>query len=85
VITQELKKNYVRMNKTVKENWGFPFITGFIMLLITAALFLTVGWASLAESIANFAYYSLVAGVLLELVCFNKNREKNGVAPSESS
>ena len=61
-----------------KENWGAPFIVGFMLLLITAAIFLSVGLSSLADTVAVYAYYALVAGVLLQLVCFLKYRKKIG-------
>ena len=56
----------------VRENWGSPFIVGFIFLLLAAAVLLSVGLSVWAESIAVYAYYSLVAGVVLQLVCYLK-------------
>ena len=56
----------------VKENWGSPFIVGFIFLLLTAAVLLSVGSSYWAEEVAVYAYYSLVAGVVLQLVCYLK-------------
>lgn len=63
------------------DNCGFPFIGGFIVLLFVAAIFLAGGWASVAEATADAAYFALVIGVVLQLVCFGRNRLKNGVAP----
>jgi hypothetical protein len=63
---QTIAKGYVR------ENWGSPFIVGFIFLLLTAAVLLSVGSSIWAESIAVYAYYLLVAGVVLQLVCYLK-------------
>ena len=60
------------------ENLGFPFIAGFLLLLFSSAILLAAGKAYLAEPIANFAYFSLVAGVVLQLICLSKNRKKNG-------
>jgi hypothetical protein len=60
------------------ENWGFPFIAGFLLFLFSSAILLAVGLANLAEQIADFAYFSIVVGVVLQLICFSKNIEKNG-------
>jgi len=68
-----------------RENWGFPFIAGFLLFLFSSAFLLTAGFVNLAEQIANFAYFSLVLGVVLQLICFSKNRKKNGEAFDGSS
>ena len=54
----------------VRENWGSPFILGFMLLLITAAV-------SLSDTVAVYAYCALIAGVFLQLACFLKNRLKS--------
>jgi len=51
-----------------RENWGAPFIIVFMVLLIVAAVFLGLGFEFLAERLAEFAYYFLVVGVVLQLV-----------------
>ena len=61
----------------VKENWGSPFIVGFIMLLMGAAVSLSVGLFSLADNIAVYAFYTLVSGVFLQLVCYFKYPHKD--------
>jgi cell shape-determining protein MreD len=60
----------------IKENWGVPFIIGFLMLLLSAAVLLAAGYISTAEMTANVAYFTLAAGVFLELICLGKNRQK---------
>ena len=60
----------------VKENWGSPFIAGFMLLLIAAAVTLSVSLSSLANNVALYAYYTLVAGVVLQLASFLKYRGK---------
>jgi hypothetical protein len=60
-----------------KQNWGSPFIVAFILLLLTAAVLLSAGSANWAEEVALYAYYTLVAGVVLQIVCFVKYRKKN--------
>lgn len=52
------------------ENWGAPFILGFMGLLVTAVALLIAGLPWMAEAVGNVAYFSLVAGVVLQLVCF---------------
>jgi hypothetical protein len=79
-------KVQVKIEGYVKENWGFPFIAGFMVLLVAAAAFLAAGWTSLADAIAVCAYFALVAGIIVQLVCFSKNKRKNeGVVLDGSS
>ena len=47
----------------VRENWGSPFIVAFMLLLLSATA---------AASIAVIAFYALVVGGILQLVCFLK-------------
>jgi heme/copper-type cytochrome/quinol oxidase subunit 4 len=61
-----------------KENWGAPFIVGFMLLLMIAAASLSMGLAVLANEVAIYAYYALVVGVILQLVCFLKCNKRNG-------
>jgi hypothetical protein len=69
-------KFMVRVKGFVKENWGSPFILGFMLLLLSAAVSLSLGLSYLADVIAVYAYYSLVAGVILQLACFLKYQKK---------
>ena len=62
-----LAKTYLR------ENWGAPFVLAFIGLLVTAALCLASGLELAANQAAISAYYALVVGVVLQLVCFWKS------------
>jgi hypothetical protein len=77
-----LSRIQVKVKGYVKENWGYPFIAGFMILLFAAAVFLAAGagWAPLAEAaeaIAVCAYFALAAGIVLQLAYFYKNRRKN--------
>ena len=65
-----------RVRGYVRENWGAPFILGFMLLLVVAAACLAVGLEWLANEVAVYAYYALVAGVVLQLACFLKFGEK---------
>jgi heme/copper-type cytochrome/quinol oxidase subunit 4 len=67
-----------RVKGYVRKNWGAPFIVGFILLLVVAAVSLSMGLSASADEVALYAYYALVAGVVLQLVCFLKFREKDG-------
>ncbi|MCE4612015.1 MAG: hypothetical protein F7B17_08605, partial [Desulfurococcales archaeon] len=49
------------------ENPHAPFIMVFIVLLVLAAYFLAVGDEESADRMAEYAYYSLVAGVAVAL------------------
>ena len=59
------------------KNWGTPFVLAFIGFLIVAAVSLDLGFASLANDVAIWSYYSLIVGVVLQLVCFVKYGEKD--------
>lgn len=72
------RKIQKKIKTAIRENSGFPFIAGFMILLFAAAVLLTVGWASVAEATATCAYFTLAIGVVLQLVCLGKNRLKNG-------
>jgi uncharacterized membrane protein HdeD (DUF308 family) len=74
-----------RVKRYVRENWGAPFIVGFMLLLLVAAVSLSMGLAVLADGVAIAAYYALVAGGVLQLVCFLKYNKKNGEKSHESS
>ena len=65
-----------RLKSYVRKNWGAPFIVGFILLLVVAAVFLSVGWFYIADSVAVYAYYALVIGVFFQLASFLKYRGK---------
>ena len=70
-------KIMLKVKGYVKENWGSPFIVGFMLLLIVAAVSLSAGLSSLADTVAVYAYYALVAGVFLQLASFLKYRGKS--------
>ena len=56
----------------VKENWGSPFLAGFILFIIGAVFSLTLGWASLAATEAVYAFYALMVGFFLQFICYLK-------------
>jgi len=73
-------KIVLKSKEYVKENWGSPFIVGFMLFLVIAATSLSVGWSTLADTAAVWAYYALVAGVFLQLISYLKYRGKNDSA-----
>jgi heme/copper-type cytochrome/quinol oxidase subunit 4 len=78
MIRKLAKEVPARIKVYTRENWGAPFIVGFMLLLIIAAVSLSIGVAEVANEVAIVAYYALVAGVVLQLVCFLKFRKKEG-------
>jgi heme/copper-type cytochrome/quinol oxidase subunit 4 len=66
-----------RVKGYVKENWGAPFVLGFMALLMVAAVSLLMGLVVLANEVAVYAYYALVVGFVLQLVCFLKYGKRN--------
>lgn len=77
---KELKRVKIRIETPIKtfvidvtylvQNWGAPFIIVFMILLIIAAIYLAFGNEVVANKLAEYAYYNLTIGVLLQLVCF---------------
>ena len=66
----------VKAKGYLKENWGSPFVLGFMLLLVVVAVSLFVGFASSANNVAVYASYALVAGVFLQLANSLKYRGK---------
>jgi hypothetical protein len=61
----------------VRENWGAPFVFAFMGLLVVAAALLILGLPWSAEAVGNVAYFSLVFGVVLQLLCFRRRGDKD--------
>lgn len=60
------------------ENWGAPFVVGFMVLLSVAAGCLAFGDERFAEVLAEYAYYFLVVGVLLQTASYIYWERKKG-------
>jgi hypothetical protein len=73
-----VKKGSAGVRGYVRENWGAPFVVVFMVLLMVAAVSLLMDFAVLANKVAVYAYYALVAGVVLQLVCFLRYRKEEG-------
>lgn len=65
---------FVRAKRFFRENPGAGFVVGFQILLVTCAVLLVSGLSFLAEGVAVAAYFLLVIGVVLQLVCFLRGR-----------
>ena len=61
----------------VRENWGSPFIAGFVLLLVIAIVSSAAGLFSIAGTVGVYAYYALVVGVTLQLAGFLKYQKKS--------
>ncbi|UCB60780.1 MAG: hypothetical protein JSW72_01580 [Candidatus Bathyarchaeota archaeon] len=53
-----------------RENWGAPFVMGFMLFLIVAAIFLSIGLDACADDVAVYAYCALVVGAALQSASF---------------
>ena len=67
-----------RLRSYFRENWGAPAIVCFMALLLVAALFLAGGMEEIANAIAVCAYYFLVMGVVLQIICYVKFGSNKG-------
>jgi hypothetical protein len=72
-----------------KANPGTPFILGFMVLLISAAALLIANKTNEANSIAEYAFYSLVLGIVIQVGIVvregKRHPRSNGNRPSDSS
>jgi hypothetical protein len=78
-MTESLVKAFpAKVKGYVRENWGTPFITGFIIILLVAAASVVTGSEALANELANYAYFALVVGVVLHHVYFIDCTKRKG-------
>ena len=68
-------KFQIRVKGYVRENWGSPFVVCFMILLLSAAVLLSLNISYWAEQIAIYAYYALVIGVALQIGCYVKYKK----------
>jgi len=61
-----------QLSEYLKKNWGSPFIVTFMILILSAAGYLSYGLENVANELAIYAYYSLVLGVMLQTVSYMK-------------
>ena len=84
-----MRKNINRVNRIklktyIKQNWGAPFVIGFMLLLVVAAALLAIGLSVPAEVVGAFAYFSLAAGAILQFACYLRSKKKQGVKKNGS-
>ena len=88
---REAGGDFVRLARTVlkkvpkylRENPGAPFIVAFQIMLVTCAILLASGQEEAANGLAVYAFYSLVAGVLLQFVAFLKYGKEESASPED--
>ena len=54
----------------LRYNWGFAFVLAFMIFLVWAAVNLSIGIVSFANTLATFGFYALVVGVVLQIVSY---------------
>jgi len=59
-----------KIKKYFKNNPGAPFIIGFQLLLLVCVGLLIQGNLVIANEVAVYAYFSLVIGVVLQLIAY---------------
>jgi hypothetical protein len=80
------KKFRIKLSRQrLKSDWGAYFIVSFIIILAIAISFYISNSTQLAESIANYAYYALVIGVVLEILGFARDRHKERSFTSDTA
>jgi len=77
-----IKRKHIEYFKT---NWGAPFVIAFQVLLVSAAGYLAIGAETIANELAVYAYYSLVAGVILQLISYLKFEKRESKMHSNNS
>ena len=74
------------MRKTwflLRYNWGFAFVLAFMILLVWAAVNLSIGIVNLANTLATFGFFALIVGLVLQIVSYVKYGNKS--YPDEST
>ena len=66
-------------------NPGTPFILGFMILLVTAAALLVAGKTDEANNFADYAFYSLVIGIVIQIGVAVKEGRKHPLTNDHSS
>ena len=72
-----------KVKSYLRENWGAPFVVAFMGLLISAAGYLALGNEAFANELAVYAYYCLVAGVVLQLASYIRSERKGQAKPDD--
>jgi hypothetical protein len=78
-----METKFNQLKDAFKANPGTPFILAFIILLLSAAALLTTGRPNEADNIANYAFYSLVLGISIQVIVSIRESRKHS-HPSDS-
>ncbi len=81
-----MKTNLNQLKNYFKANPGAPFIILFMILLLSAAILLTTSRPNEADNIANYAFYSLVLGIVIQIgVVIRESRKHSHSSDSRPS
>jgi hypothetical protein len=72
-----IKQHLPRIKRYLKDNPAASFIIGFQVLLLVCAGLLILGNSVWADGLAIVAYFSLVIGVVLQLVSFFRHEKES--------
>jgi len=70
-----------RLRLYLKSNCGAPFVVAFIMLLMAAAVMESLGIVGTANTLAEYAFFAILIGVVLQAVASRMARDE---APSDA-
>ena len=74
-----------RLKNYFKANPGTPFILAFMVLLVSAAMLLLSGNTSEANSIADYAFYSLALGIIIQVGVVVREGRKHTISDGDKS
>ena len=78
-----METKFHQLKNYFKANPGTPFILAFMTLLLSAAALLAIGRPSDADNVANYAFYSLVLGISIQVIVTIRESRKHS-HPSDS-
>jgi hypothetical protein len=74
-----------RLKNYFKANPGTPFILAFMVLLVSAATLLVSGNPSEANSVADYAFYALVLGIVIQIGVVVRESRKHTISNGDKS
>ena len=66
-------EGHPRFRLYLRSNYGAPFVVAFIVLLVAAAVLESLGTGGIANALAEYAYFAIVIGVVLQVIASRKN------------
>lgn len=78
MVTIRIKLDLPKIKRYLRENWGVPFVILFQTLLLLGGGLLIQGSSALANTIVTYSYYSLLIGIILQLIssAFDRRRKQ---------